>query len=171
MEDNIVQIDTAIGQCHHQPTKIQNCSIYFLSRSCNYSLWNLRSLISKIAVFVESMLINKTYISMVTETWFNSCDDTVEGRCKTACNGLYNHHIPFDGRRWGGIAVVSKSCCALNKTSSFRTFQVLDVNVFVLPDIVRLVTIMILHHVNGLFQILLKNFLCIWKVLLMPMAD
>ena len=35
----------------------------------------------------------------------------------------------------------SKSCCTPNKTSSFKTFKVLDVNVLLLPDVLRLVTI------------------------------
>ena len=75
------------------------------------------------------------------ETWFNSCDDTDEGRFKTACKGFHILHNPQEGRRGGGIAAVSRSCCTLNKTSSLRTFKMLDVGVLLLLDVLRLVAI------------------------------
>ena len=74
----------------------------------------------------------------MTDTWFNSCDDTVEGRFKTACKGFHILHDPHEGQKGVGIAVVSRSCCTLNKTSSLRTFVVLDVGILLLPDVLRL---------------------------------
>ena len=95
IELSIIQIDSAIGQCPYQTTRINyinrylapilKCSKYFQSCLCNISLWNSQSLNTKITIFVDSLLTNKTDISIVTGTWLNSCDDTVEARFKITC--------------------------------------------------------------------------------------
>ena len=89
---------------------------------------------NKIPIFVESLLTKKTDISIVTGTCFNFCDEIAEGRFRTACGGFHTCHIPREGRK-GAVCFVSKSCCTLNKTCSFRTFEVLGANVSLLPDI------------------------------------
>ena len=104
IEASIVQIDTSVGQCPYQSTNVNHInrylipiskfSKYFLRHLCNFSLWNSQSLITKIPIFVDSLLTYKADISIVTETWFISCDDSVEGRFKTVCKGFHILHNP-----------------------------------------------------------------------------
>ena len=59
----------------------------------------------------------------------------------TASKGFHILHNRREGRRWDDVSVVSKSSCTLNKTSSIRTFEVLDVNLLLLPDVQLFVAI------------------------------
>ena len=75
IEANIVQIDTVIGQCPYQPTKINyinryldtipKCSQYFLSRLCNFSLWNYQSQNIKIHILLTHCLL----IKLILQSW------------------------------------------------------------------------------------------------------
>ena len=109
IKNSIVKIDTAIGQCPYQPTKINHRIRYFVPipkyfrRLFNFSLWNSQSLNNKISIFVDSLLTDESDISIVTKIRFNSCDDTAEGRFKTACKGF---HILYNPREGEEVAVL-----------------------------------------------------------------
>ena len=118
-------------------------SKFTAKRLVPFTLWNARSVDKKIPAVAHSTLQNDTDVFVLTETWFNASDDTVKSRFKSALDGYTIHQIPRCRRKGGGTAVIVKSSfkTILNKTSSFKTFELLDANIDAVSEVMRLVVI------------------------------
>ena len=91
----------------------------------------------------DSILQNNTDIFIVTETWFAAGDDTVTARFCSSLHGFTIHQVPRIHRKGGGTAVIVKANLqvTLNKSSVFKTFEILDANVRSSSVMIRLIVI------------------------------
>ncbi|XP_070550950.1 uncharacterized protein [Ptychodera flava] len=112
-------------------------------RHISCTLWNARSIEKKLPAVADSILQNNTDLFIVTETWFNALDDTVKARFSSILPGHSIHQVPRTRRKGGGTAVIGKANLqvTLNKSSPFKTFEILDANVRLSSAMIRLLVI------------------------------
>ena len=123
------------------------------------TLWNARSVDKKLPSVADSILANKTDIFVITETWFTASDSTIKSRFQSMMNGFHIHQIPRSRRKGGGVAVIVRSNMKLvsNKTSHFNTFEILDANIHVSSQVIRLV-VMYSRPPSGNMSVFLTEF-------------
>lgn len=119
-------------------------SKYTLKQCLNFTLWNARSVTDKVASLSDSIMLNKTDIFIVTESWVNAKNGAlVDADLTSSLSGFTSHHVPRIRRRGGGIAILTRSNLkvAKNKCSVYQSFELMDVNIKTSSVLIHLLVI------------------------------
>ena len=135
----IDRFDRSASQCK-QRYDFKNSSIKVVKRTSDYelksclnlSLWNARSIMNKIPSICDSILGNKIYIFIITESWIENEKKTyVDAQLRSGLHHYDAIHLPRPNRRGGGLSVISKNSLrsTLNTTEQYQSFEVLDLDI------------------------------------------
>ena len=123
---------------------IQYLSSYDSKQCLNFSLWNARSMNDKIGALTASIIANRTDVFVLTESWVTEKNGVlIDADFSSSVNGYTTVHVPRYRRRGGGIALLIRSNLKVKRNScdQFKSFEILDVNIYVGSIMIHVVSI------------------------------
>ena len=128
--------------CALVPIRCQ--STYFLKQCLNFTLWNARSMTEKLAPVIDSIVVNRTDIFIVTESWANDQKCTlIDADLTSSLAGFSIKHVPRKRRKGGGIAIISRTNLKItsNKCFVYNSFELMDINIKTGSELIHLLVI------------------------------
>ncbi|KAK6168639.1 hypothetical protein SNE40_019831 [Patella caerulea] len=123
---------------------INRISSYFISCNLNFTLWNARSMGNKTSSICDSILQNSTDIFLLTESWVTDDNrDFIDADFKSSLAAFDVHHVPRNRRKGGGLAILTRKNLKIhiNKTTAYRSFELMDINIHVRNEIIHVLLI------------------------------